>query len=707
MGRCSEGQIPFDLTIHTCFELDMAQTSSKTKVHIDYPKAESRPEPVEFGGGAVRYQDPFRWLEEDEDQAVQDWQKAQDALTEAYLTKLPAFSAFTGKLERLGASNDLSVPVFADGRWFITKTPEDQDLSVVELCETPTGPGRRIIDLNAMRKDEPLQLQCFVPSPDGRKAIFGWAAGGREEPNIQIIDIDTGKVLVDGIPHKRPSFFAWRPDSRGVLYMAVDAGALVELDLDKPAEPAAAPIQLRHPVARPMASADGRHVLLFVDHLAPRPDFILDVRGGGGWRPFLKDVPGIFRGDIIGDNFIAITDDGAPRGRLVSIPLASPAARETWKELVPASDNVLGTLLVRGDRAVLVDLADTYARLRVFGGDGKFEGEIALPGRGCVNSFSSNFGIFNMLDLVGAGGDDEIVFIFSTFARGPALYSANLRTHQVVELTKPKQQIDVQVLDLSCTSADGARVVYHVIARPDVDLAKPHPSVIHGYGGFNVAVLPGWSGALWAAWIEAGGVFVLGHLRGGGDFGTPWWEQGRLEHKQNSFNDVFAIGEDLIARGVTTTAQLGVIGGSNGGVMAAAVAVQRPDLFRASVPQVPISDLLARVRDPVTMVSTLDYGDPADPEMAKVLYAWSPYQNVRDNVAYPAMLFDAGANDPRCPPWQSRKIAARMQQASSGDHPILLRVREGAGHGAVGKSDQRRQSAEVLAFLAEHLGLAL
>ena len=163
----------------------------------------------------------------------------------------------------------------------------------------------------------------------------------------------------------------------------------------------------------------------------------------------------------------------------------------------------------------------------------------------------------------------------------------------------------------------------------------------------------------------------------------------------------------LATRGITTRDQLGVIGGSNGGVMAAAVAVQRPDLFRASVPQVPISDLLGRIRDPVTMVSTLDYGDPSDPEMAKVLYAWSPYQNVRDDVAYPAMMIDCGSNDPRCPPWHSRKLAARMQQASNGNLPILLRVRAAAGHGAVGKTQKAHQSTEVLAFLAEQLGLGV
>jgi prolyl oligopeptidase len=178
-----------------------------------------------------------------------------------------------------------------------------------------------------------------------------------------------------------------------------------------------------------------------------------------------------------------------------------------------------------------------------------------------------------------------------------------------------------------------------------------------------------------------------------------------MKLKQNSFNDVHAVAEDLIARGITTPGQLGVTGGSNGGVMASAVAVQRPDLYRASVPVVPITDVLARVRDPITMVSSLDYGDPTDPEMAEVIHSWSPYQNVRDDLAYPALLIDCGANDPRCPPWHGRKFAARVQQASSGDLPILLRVRADAGHGSVGKAQKERQSADVLAFFADQLGL--
>jgi len=683
---------------------------SAQPARLDYPKVETRPEPVEFGG--IRYQDPFRWLEEDADPVVSAWQTAQDELTQAHLVGLPAFRPFADRLAAIGATEDPTVPVFAGGRWFRKYVPDGENLAVVELSESPTGAGRRVVDLNAMQTGEPLQLSGFLPSPDGRKAIFAWAAGGREEPNFQIVDIDTGTVLVDGLPQKQPMSFAWLPDSSGIVYMALDVSIstgtkLFRLDLGTPGQPTVEPVEFDHPVVRPVASADGRYMLAFVDHLAPRPHYILDTQGDGVWRPFLQDMPGIFRGDVLGDNFIAITDDGAARGRLVSIPLATPTQRETWKEIVPASEVMLGMVLITGGRALLLDLVDCYARLRVFGKDGDLEGEIALPGRGVVNSFSHFNVLFTMIDPVVRADEGQVIFTFSTFATAPVLYLADVATRQLTSLSAPSWQLDVQVLDLAGTSADGARVTYQAVARRDLDLSTRPPTVIHGYGGFNVSVLPGWLGSQWAAWIEAGGVLVVAQLRGGGEYGTPWWEQGRLKHKQNSFNDVFAVAEDLIARGLATPDRLGVIGGSNGGVMAAAVAVQRPDLFRASVPQVPISDVLGRMRDPITMVSTLDYGDPSDPEMAAILYAWSPYQNIRDDVAYPAMLIDCGGNDPRCPPWHGRKLAARLQQASSNDFPIVLRVRAEAGHGAVGKDQKRGQSAEVLAFLAEELGLAV
>jgi len=688
----------------------MSRPVSSPAQVLRYPSVDSRPEAVTFGAGTVGYVDPLRWLEEDQSDVIA-WQTAQDDLARAHLSSLPRYATFLQKLQSMGASDDIVLPLFAGGRYIRRFIPDGQDLEVVELSDTSTGPGRRVVDLNAMRTDEPLQMAGYAISHAGDMAIVAFTAGGREKPTVRLVEVATGKILSEGLPSERLSTFTWLPDDSGFFYMSMDAAdlragqTLYRVMIDRPREATLEPVQPSHFYARPVVAADNRHVLLFVNHLAPSPEYILDTHGASGWRPFLKGVKGIFRGDIVGDRLFAITDDGAPRGRLVAIPLATPTQRDTWQEVIPASDAVLANVLAVGERAVVLDYVDTYSRLRVFDKTGRLEGEIALPGKGLVNRTGSFFSFFNVTNTMVRGPGDQIDFLFATPAASPAPYTANVKTRKLEQLSAPERTLDVQVLDRKARSQDGAEVVYHVIARSDLDLTTPRPTVITGYGGFNVAVLPGWFGSRWAAWIEAGGVLVLSHLRGGGEFGSRWWEQGRLEHKQNTFNDLFATAEDLIAQGVTTRSQLGVTGGSNGGVMAAVAAIQRPDLFRACSPEAPLSDLLARARDPFTMAATLDYGDPSDPAMARVLRGWSPYQNVEDGVAYPAMLIDCGANDPRCPPWHGRKLAARMQQANAGPLPILLRVRADAGHGAIGVDDQTRQSAEVLAFFAEYLGL--
>ncbi|MFV3074955.1 prolyl oligopeptidase family serine peptidase [Niveispirillum fermenti] len=673
--------------------------------------AEARPEQVVFGGGTVRHVDPFRWLESDKDGDVMGWQTAQDQMARAHLSGLPTYQRFLARLLSMGDADDMMLPTFAGGHYIRRFVPADQDLMVVELSDTPTGPGRRVVDLNLLRAGEPLQMAGYALSHSGRMAIVAYTAGGREKPVVQLVEVETGRILSQGLPSERMSNFVWLPDDSGFFYVSMDPAdiaanrTLFRVMIGRPAEAVHERVEPSHFYVRPVVAADGRHVLLFANHLAPRPEFILDTQGDGVWKPFLRDVEGIFRGDIVGDRFFTIIDDGASGGRLVSIPLACPAQTETWQEIIPPSDAVLANVLAVGDRAVVLDFVDTYSRLRVYHRSGVLEGEIELPGRGLVNRTGSFFSFFNVTNTIARGRGDQIDFLFSTPATSPAYCTADVKTRALTRVTEPEWTLDAQVLDCTAVSADGAEIVYHIVARRDLDLSRPQPTIITGYGGYNVAVLPGWFGSRWAAWVEAGGVLVLGHLRGGGEFGSRWWHQGRLASKQNTFNDLYAIAEDLIARGITTSRHLGVTGGSNGGVMAAVAAVQRPDLFRAISPEAPVTDLLGRVRDPFTMAATLDYGDPSDPAMADILMRWSPYQNVRDGTAYPAMLIDCGANDPRCPPWHGRKLAARLQQAGGGTLPILLRVHADAGHGTVGKDSQTRQSAEVLAFFAEYLGL--
>ena len=674
---------------------------------MQYPAAPPRPTPVTFG--SVSYTDEFQWLEEDTPESLA-FQKEQDALASGWLASLPARARsqqIVGAMPRIHSDS----PVCCGKRWFRTRTPGDQDLQVIEMAETQGGPWRRIVDLNTRARHEPLKIDISVPSPDGRKLLYIWSGAGREQENLHVVDVDTGALLIDSVRQVRPGFPTWLSDSSGFFYTAFEPGDFTATRVYRQivgAEPVveAEGFEPCHPFLFPRQASDNKHVFIVSNHTNPKPDYIRDETKGGAWQPFLKGETAFFRGDIIGDRYYAVTDDGAPGGRLVSIPLATPRDRSTWKELVPGTQNVLGTLLVVDDLLVLVDLVDTWSRLRVFDAEGDLRGEIPLPSRGALCTSTSAYP--SVLDMIWKGGDGEVLFHHSAPTRSPALYKANVHSLQVEALTQAAVRVEAVIHDNSATSADGARVPYHVIMRPSLDVSRPQPTIIYGYGGFNLATVPGWCGAYLAAWVQSGGVLVLAHLRGGGELGPAMWQAGRMGNKQNTFNDTYAIAEDLFSRKITTAAQLGVYGMSNGGVLVAAVVTQRPDLFGVGIAQVPITDVLGCARDPISLsIAALDYGNPHDAEMSKVLRAWSPYQNVKDGTPYPTLLLDSGSNDPRCPPWHVRKMAARMQQANASANPILMRVRENAGHGAVGVEAQRLQDADFLAFFADQLGLNL
>ncbi len=673
---------------------------------MKYPVAKTQPVSVTFG--RVSFTDNFQWLEEESPEAL-DFQAQQDRLAQDWLNSSPAKVRAEALMDAMPhIENDF--PLVSGGRWFRKRTPDGQKMHVVEVADAFEGPWRRVVDLADFARGRMLAVDNFVPSPDGRKLLLGFNVDGVELAELRVFDVDSGKVLMDSIPQVYAFFAAWLPDSTGFYITGRDPAAMQDgFRIYRHllgAQPSARPEDYER-TADTMwvkSSTDGKHMLLIADHLSPRPEYIRDETvANGGWRPFLKGETSQFRGDIIGDHYYAVTNDGAPCGRLVCIPLATPKDRSTWKELLAGSQDVLGTLLVVDQKLVLVDLVDTWSRLRVFDPSGKLDGEITLPGRGSLST--AQFAIFSMMDMIWKGSDGDVLFPFSSPLQSPALYKVNVHTRKVSSLTQSLFKLDGQIHSYATTSADGARVPYQVIARADVDLSKPQPTAMYGYGGFQAALIPGWSSIWLGAWLKGGGVLVLMHLRGGGELGPDMWHQGRLKHKQNSFNDVFAIGEDVIARGISSKEKLGVVGGSNGGVMAAAVAVQRPDLFRASISQVPITDPLARARDVICMASTLDYGDPNDPDMSEVLHAWSPYHNVKDGTTYPALLMDAGKQDLRCPPWHVRKMAARLQPANAGPRPILMRARDGAGHGAADIAGQRAQGVDWLAFFIDQLDL--
>ena len=519
---------------------------------MNYPVAKAQPVAVTFG--RVSYQDPYQWLEEETPEAL-EWQAQQDRLTQDWFKSRPAkqrADALMASIPRL----ESDFPVFSGGRWFRTRTPDGQTMKRVEVAEAFEGPWRCAVDVAAFANGRLLTIDIFLPSPDGKKLLLACGVNGQELAELRVLEVDSGQLLLDSIPQAYAHFPAWLPDSSGFYIVGLDPAAMQNRSKVYRHVLGSAPTTQPEEYEASAATmwvkptADGRHMQMLADHLNPRPDYLRDETDGSGWRPFLQGETALFRGDIIGDRYYAVTNDGAPCGRLVSIPLATPRDRSTWKELLPGSQDVLATLLVVDGHLVLVDLVDTWSRMRVFDTEGRLQGEIQLPGRGSVSAI--HFALFNMMDMFSKGPQGTVIFPFSSPAQSPGLYQADIHSLKVSVLSEPLLKIDAQIRDYATTSADGARVPYHVIARRDIDLSKPQPTAMYGYGGFQAALIPGWSGAYLGAWVKGGGVLVLMHLRGGGELGPEMWTQGRLQHKQNTFNDVFAIAEDVIARGLSS-----------------------------------------------------------------------------------------------------------------------------------------------------------
>jgi prolyl oligopeptidase len=672
-----------------------------------YPATRREPATVAFAG--LELPDPYAWLGDSASAEVQAWQAAQNALTDAYLAAWPHRDALERAVARYAVSQWPALPAFAGGRWFRVGTSPASARPALEVAERPAGPWTAAWDPGA--GDALLGVDWFAPSPDGRLVACGVSRAGNEmRARLHVVDVETGAERPEGIDRVLNVWAGapqWLADGSGFFYTAVaeSAGALLhEVYLHRLGEPPAAEPE-------PLSAEDdydgylmvqtdtaGRWAVGSMGLMTPRPLNVRDLGQGSRWRSFARGLAGgSVTGAIVGDRYVAVTDHEAPRGRVVAIPLEGSGDVSTWEELVPESDVVLRTLRPVGGRLYVSALVDTYSRVLVFEPDGRPLRELALPDRGAVVAYSPG-----LVEQGRAGHPDEHLFWFSTFTTSWALYREDPASGEVVELEPPEVRLEGAVVeDRWATSADGARIPYQVL-RPGAAAAGPRPALLHAYGGFNYAVPPAFPSAA-AALVEAGGVFVLAHLRGGGELGREWWEQGRATNKQRGYDDLYAVAEHLIAGGVTTPRLLAVQGASNGGHMAAVALAQRPDLWAVAVPLVPYADPLRRSE---YLDNRFELGDPDDPEDARRLASIAPYHLVRDGERYPATFIEAAESDELCPPGDARKLAARLQAATGGSEPILLRVLPNMGHGAVDTGEERvGRHADWLAFVFERLGL--
>ncbi|GGI03212.1 prolyl oligopeptidase family serine peptidase [Egicoccus halophilus] len=704
-----------------------------------------------------RVADPYRWLEGSGADEVADWVRAQNAVTSAHLDALAARASFRARLAELWDHPRRGVPWRRGATWFQRRNDglQDQDVlwcvSGADVEEPPVEGWRVLLDPNTWSEDGTASLSALAASDDGALLAFARSDAGSDWLTWRVLDTADGTVHDDVVPWGKFSTAAWLPDGSGFLYGAfvppgegeehAAANRDQQLRLHRlGTDPAADEIVHQRPdrpewMFHPTVTHDGRWLVLTVTH-GTRPETRIHVAAidegrVGPVHPLLDEGDAAYEVlGVLDDALLLTTDHQAPLGRVVTVSLdgrrgeATPATAPQVTEVVAeAAERLEGATLVGGDAAadpawlVCRRLRHATARVAVHDArDGRHLGDLALPGAGTVG------------ELAGGRRRTHVEFTFETFDAPARLFSADLASRHLTMLPAPVgtdvgAAADHVVTEQVQVLHDGVAVPLFLVHRADVTPAGTVPTMLWGYGGFDIPVTPMHRPG-WRAWVEAGGLLAVACLRGGGEYGRSWHDDGRLGNKQHVFDDALACAAWLTGRRraeVTAAAltadtdpnavwsaphHLGIEGRSNGGLLVGACLTQEPDAFGAAVPEVGVLDLTRFHRFTIGWAWISDYGDPDRPEDLEVLLRYSPYHRVEEGRAYPPTLITTGDTDDRVVPLHSYKFAAALQHAQGGDAPVLLRVDTSAGHGAgkpVGKLLDER--ADVLAFCAHHLGL--
>ena len=682
--------------------------------------------PVVDTYGSVTVTDPYRWLEKADDPKVRQWSAAQDQRTRSYFDHLPYRKRMFDRLmKQISAGSTSWYDVHAvGGKLFAMVNEPTKQQPMIAVLGQDADPAhmRVVLDPNALDAKGTTAIDWYVPAPDGKRVAVSMSENGSEDGSLHIVDAATGKEVDRVIPRVQyptaGGSVAWRDDGSGFWYTRFpDAGEPAERQHfyqqvwyhhvgDDPAKdhyvlgkdfPRVAEIALvagpkGAPVVATVANGDGgeyAHYLLGMD------DSI---------RQVTRFEDKVVATAVDTDALYLISRQGAPRGKLLKVKLDDPALAHA-QTIVPESEAVMqpggefgGAPITITKKAIYVrEIVGGPSQVAIFDHDGKPQGRLPLPDVTAVNE-------------VEALDDDSLLVSVATYLAPPyfARYDegSGKSAPTLLRQTSPVSFGDAEVVREFAVSKDGTRVPLNIVRKKGLKLDGSHPLLLTGYGGFSVSLAPRFLGANARLWLDAGGVYVIANLRGGGEFGEAWHDQGALTHKQNVFDDFAASGQYLVDQKYTTSARMAALGGSNGGLLMGAVFTQHPDLFRAVVSQVGIYDMLRTELDPNGSFNITEYGTVKDPAQLQALYAYSPYHHVQDGTAYPAIFMATGETDGRVNPMHSRKMIARLQAATSSGRPIYLSINAHAGHG-IGSSLSIKvnQTADLYSFLFDQLGM--
>ena len=662
-----------------------------------------------YHGTIVR--DPYRWLEDPDSEETRAWVDAQNALTAAALAG-PLRESLVRRLTDLHDYPRTSVPLKRGNRYFLLHNTGLQNQPVLYAHETGSLAPRALLDPNAFSADGTVALTALDPNDQGTLVAYGLSASGSDRQDIRIRDVRTGEDLPDRILWAKFVSIAWLPDGSGFYYTRFPApGSVPDAD-----ENYFCSVWFHR-----LGDLQSGDVLVFETADQPETVFEVDVAHGGRWvvitalkgasdksEIYLIDrnasaaVPvKILEGFDAAFSFLDAadgllffrTDRHAPRGKIVGIDPDAPA--KGTRDVVAEQDDKLSLALIAGGKIVTSYLHNASDRLRISRLDGTAQADIGLPGLGSITG------------LQGHPDDPELLAGFTSFARPSTNFRCDLRAPALTPFSvslppgnpgtvRPDDYVTTQIW---YPSRDGTRVSMFLVHKKGLPHDGDRPVLMTGYGGFNISLTPAFDPATFAL-LERGGIYAVTNLRGGGEYGERWHEAGMLDRKQNVFDDFIAAAESLVQSGRSRPGRIAIEGGSNGGLLTAAVMLQRPDLFGAVVCRVPVADMLRYHLFTVGRFWIPEYGSADNPEQFPFLYRYSPYHNVRDDVEYPPILIATADTDDRVSPGMAKKFAARLQASPGNSAPVLIRVETRAGHGA-GKPMSKviEEDADIFAFV--------
>lgn len=689
---------------------------------IKYPSTRTIDVVDDYAG--IKVADPYRWLEEIDSKEVAQWVKEENAITTPYLAELPGRETLKSRIMALYNYARTSVPFWEGGRWWYNSNTGLQKQNVWYSRSELTGAEQMVLDPNQLSPDGSTALSSFTPAPDGKHYAYGLSEGGSDWVTLHVRDLTTGKDLADVVKWVKFSRSSWTEDGQGFFYSRYPeppVGKQLEVKLEHQAlyyhrlgTKQSSDILVYERPDQPSwfvtggVEETGRYLFVGTSKGTDKNELYFADLG----EPMHPNLRAPFRPVVTGNDanytplgvangkLFMLVDKDAPRRKIVAAPLSKPGA-VNWTTVIPEGPMPIeGASLVAGQISVH-SLKDVSSELKLYSLDGKPVRDVQMPGLGSASG------------LIGRFDRPEIFYSFTSMLQPATVYvyddkSGSSRTFNPPKLTfDPARFVSERVF---YQSKDGTRIPMFLTHRKDLVKNGQNPTMLYAYGGFAISSRPAFRPDV-IAWVEQGGVYALADIRGGGEYGETWHQAGQFEKKQNVFDDFIAAAEYLIREKYTSPARLAINGGSNGGLLVGAVMTQRPQLFAAAVPQVGVMDMLRYDKFTGGAAWATEYGASSDPKAFAYLRAYSPLQNIKAGVCYPATLVTTADHDDRVVPSHSFKFTATMQKvqgsAPNCDRPVLIRVETMGSHGYRPLDRRLAEAADIWAFVAKHTGMTV